>query len=74
MCPFSLPFRHGGNTTTTNKSKCVSYAAGLAGHWRLGYDSAKELMQPLAPAATFAGCLPVQIGYVSRTAEGCVLG
>lgn len=47
-----------------NQSKVVSYAAGLAGHWRLPYDSAKELMQPLAPAATFAGCLPAQVGWV----------
>lgn len=56
-----------GRATTSRQSKVVSYVAGLAGHWRLRYDSAKELMQPLAPAATFAGCLPVQVGY----ATGC---
>ncbi|CAB1116454.1 unnamed protein product [Ectocarpus sp. CCAP 1310/34] len=62
----------GGSVATTNKSKVVSYAAGLAGHWRLRYDSAKELMQPLAPAATFAGCLPVQIGVTVAVALGSV--
>ncbi|CAN0119952.1 unnamed protein product, partial [Scytosiphon promiscuus] len=60
----------GGSVATTNKSKVVSYVAGLAGHWRLGYDSAKALMQPLAPAATFAGCLPVQIGVMVAVALG----
>ncbi|CAM9173990.1 unnamed protein product, partial [Ectocarpus fasciculatus] len=62
----------GGSVATTNKSKVVSYAAGLAGHWRLRYDSAKELMQPLAPAATFAGCLPVQVGVTVAVALGSV--
>eukprot|EP00903_Cladosiphon_okamuranus_P011494 g10826.t1 len=60
----------GGSVATTNKSKVVSYAAGLAGHWRLPYDSAKELMQPLGPAATFAGCLPAQIGVMVAVALG----
>ncbi|CAM9863098.1 unnamed protein product [Ectocarpus sp. 13 AM-2016] len=62
----------GGSVATTNKSKAVSYVAGLAGHWRLRYNSAKELMQPLAPAATFAGCLPVQIGVTVAVALGSV--
>lgn len=47
---------------TTNKSKAVSYAAGLVGHWRLGYDSARGLTRPLAPAATVGGCLPSYVG------------
>lgn len=52
----------GGSVATTNKSKVVSYAAGLAGHWRLKYDSAKQLTQPFSPAATFGGCLSPCVG------------
>lgn len=54
----------GGSVATTNKSKVVSYAAGLAGHWRLKYDAAKELTYPFAPAATFGGCLPAYVGAI----------
>lgn len=53
---------------TTNKSKVVSYAAGLAGHWRLGYDSARELTRPLAPAAAVGGCLPSYVGVAVAVA------
>lgn len=60
----------GGSVATTNKSKAVSYAAGLAGHWGLRYDAAAQLTQPLAPAATFGGCLTAHVGVMVAVALG----
>lgn len=60
----------GGSVATTNKSKAVSYAAGLAGHWGLQYDAARQLTQPLAPAASFGGCLSAHVGVMVAVALG----
>lgn len=60
----------GGSVATTNKSKVVSYTAGLAGHWGLEYDAAVELTQTLASAATFGGCLPAYVGVMVAVSIG----
>ncbi|CAM9170901.1 unnamed protein product, partial [Sphacelaria rigidula] len=54
----------GGSVATTHKSKVVSYAAGLANHFGIRYDAGKALSLPLAPAATFGGCVPSYVGVL----------
>lgn len=42
----------------------MSYAAGLANHFGIRYDAGKALSLPLAPAATFGGCVPSYVGVL----------
>lgn len=42
----------------------VSYAAGLANYFGTRYDAGKALSLPLAPAATFGGCVPSYVGVL----------